>query len=195
MTNTLIKDFVVVGGASLVAGGMAAIPASAQGFDGLYGGISYNNGDFESGDWSAYNAAGSSGGVFFGYNMSAGSWLFGAEVSFSNDVAAPNGTNDYYWMSVDQVVDLRARVGQVFGNTLVYGSVGYVTGTSILDSSYWSAVEETFTGSSVGVGFETNFSENSFFGAEVRRSDWQGDNYSEADGELTSVSVRMGMRF
>lgn len=140
--------------------------------------------------------------MFAGYNMVTASGLvYGGELSLTQ--GATFDDNDLYSAEgqLNHMIDLRGRLGKVFGSTLVYGALGYSMGS--LD---WVGGGEMAKvgGINYGVGFETAIGQRGFAGVDVTRRDLEprgtneyGDpssNYVESLN-MTTVSVRVGFRF
>ena len=157
----------VVGGAALAVGSASA--ADAQDINGLYGGLSASlpvSGELDFG-FEAYDYEGSAqAGIFAGYNMVRGDWVFGGEINF---MAGEHGLDvpisSYSGIGIEDLVDLKVRGGRMMGNTLVYGVLGYSTG----DIGFGSVVSGDVDGVSVGVGIEHGIGSNGFIGGEVLR--------------------------
>lgn len=173
----------------------AAGAVQAQDFNGAYVGLSLGmpNGTYEA--FTDYSIGGTSFGAFAGYNAVRGDWLIGGEIAGISEL-------DTEFMSgagfleqnygVSNLIDLKARVGRVFGNTLVYGAAGL----SRIDVE-WGGYTDTSNGVNFGVGVEQNLGGKGFIGAEVLGRNFNsGDNVSFIDSRpLTTVSIRGGFRF
>ncbi|MCP5037717.1 MAG: porin family protein, partial [Rhodobacteraceae bacterium] len=66
-------------------------------------------------------------GGFAGYNFQNGAMVYGAEISYQvGQLIAPVFNNVH---GVQDMLDVKGRVGYVSGNALFYGSVGWSSGT------------------------------------------------------------------
>lgn len=198
MTNHSGLGVVIKGGAAMVA--VAAGAAKAQDLQGLYGGLSYTRGAGEIVDGNdVYTFDGNAGGAFVGYNHVVGDWLFGAEIAFPNGEYMALEASDSPFIQAENVRDLKARVGRLFGRTLVYG----VVGRTDLDFTVGNSPGETAGASAtaIGLGFEAPIGNKGFFGGEyLVRKDLSFDggdaaSYAEDGSELNTLSLRMGLRF
>jgi len=182
----------------LASGTVAALGAAgavqAQDFNGAYVGLSLGvpNGTYEL--FTDYSIGGTSFGAFAGYNAVRGDWLIGGEIAGISglDTDFPSGSMYAQDYGVSNLIDLKARVGRVFGNTMVYGAVGL----SRIDVEY-AGYTDTSNGVNFGVGVEQNLGGKGFIGAEVLGRNFNsGDNVSYIDSRpLTTVSIRGGFRF
>ncbi|MCR8725543.1 porin family protein [Frigidibacter sp. ROC022] len=204
------KAMRMIGSSSVVLASAAGF-AHAQDVDGFYGGVgvAMTSGDAEGNGGAFYGTYSLSGGAlgsaFAGYNVVSGSGLvFGGEIAVTQGGSIEvGGFYSASSVSMGPMIDLKARVGKVFGSTLVYGALGYSLG-SIED--YYGGGEKIakLGGVSLGGGFETPISENGFIGGDVtmRKLKPQGDNdYGEPSEnyidsvDSTTISVRIGFRF
>lgn len=127
-------------------------------------------------------------GGFLGYNIQRGSLVFGGEVAYSS------GEADIVSTILDEYIfDLKGRIGYIFGNAMVYGVAGAVSGRQ---SNVSNAVD--FTGFSYGVGADLLLGEHMFVGAELLARDYGGDfnnTTGAADYTTTSSQLRVGWKF
>lgn len=184
------------GAAVLVA---MAGTAQAQDLQGLYGGLSYTKGSGEAvNNNDSYSFDGQAGGGFIGYNHVMGDWLFGAELAFSNgDYESFNNGNP--WMDAENVRDIKARVGRVFGKTLVYGVVGRSTMDIDMFGPGQTGADGDASATALGLGFETAIGAKAFVGGEylTRELDLSSGPafYSDGGATLDTLSLRLGLRF
>ncbi len=200
--NNKTFERALLGSTAILIG--AAGGAAAQDISGLYSGValSFADADFTMfGGGADYSVGGNSGGLFAGYNFVQGDWVFGAELGWTGgyDLDMP-----YTDANLSDIVDIRARAGRVFGNTFVYGALGYWQG-DIVFQDYCCPSEGKFDadGMSFAVGFETSMGANSFLGAELMsRNIDVGDfpdggptnDYFDFDN-LVTATIRAGFRF
>lgn len=181
------------GAAALVA---VAGAAKAQDFDGAYGGISYTKGSGQAVDGNTtYSFDGNGAGAFVGYNHVSDGWLFGAELAFSGaSLKAYDGPQLQF--TAENMREIKAKVGRVFGRTAVYGVVGSSSMDLILNNN---ASQGSGGGLALGVGVEAALGEKAFVGAEYLQRDIEGDGTFESlidDGtEIKTLTLRLGMRF
>lgn len=182
-------------GAPVTAPVLAAPTASP--FAGFYGGLEYGRAS-SSGDLALVNTSGvppfavdfddgDAFGVFGGYNRQHGTWVYGGELrylSFS-DFTLPS-------LEVDDVWDIRGRLGVTAGSFLFYGALGWSWATT---SSV--AADGDLDGLNYGLGVEYNVTDNVMLGLDYTAREMDGDfNPNLAyDGDVETLSVRIGMRF
>ncbi len=187
-------------GAALLAGFSSS--AQAQDVNGFYGGVggAVPSGSVDLG-FSGYSISGSAlGSVFAGYNVvSASGLVYGGELAVTQGTDVSGAYGDF---GTKPMVDVKGRLGKVFGKTLVYGSLGYSMG-----SLTWSSGSGTMAkvgGMNIGVGFEAPIGARGFLGGDITSRDLKprgtneyGDpssNYVDSMN-MTTVSVRVGFRF
>lgn len=189
-SSTFIK--LVAAGAALSVGGAQSVQAE-PGIGGAYVGLGYGAFSGELGDSYLYGTPSGAPNGFVGYNFVNGDIVYGAELTMWADSTYEAYGGPYGYSSL---VDVKARVGKTFGNTLAYGTLGYFqTDYSYYDADYYGG---TAKGWSVGLGFETEFSGNSFVGADVTHRTATSDSGQDGPkfgGPLTTVAVRAGLRF
>lgn len=153
----MTKTFTPLASAIALAAALAASAAHADAYDfqGFYGGVELG---FNSLDNTVGFplSSGNSIGLFAGYNHALNSdVIVGGELSYGGDTdyqIAP-GVD----FTVEGPMELRARLGYVTGNTMIYAALGYSwadytqTGVGFSDS---------FEGVSYGLGLETLLTEN-----------------------------------
>lgn len=171
---------------------MTATHAAAQAVDGFYLGtsVAVNTGNFNVG-FGDYSYAGSSLGIFAGYNRVVGDWVLGAELAYQSEAISDIPFETY---GASDILDLKARFGKNFGQTYVYGALGYSSASATYDNSNWGKMD----GVNYGVGFETSIRENVFVGGEILHRDFSNDNTASNyfdDSPLTTASIRLGIRF
>ena len=175
---------------------VAAAPVEAK-FAGFYGGLEYGR-ESSSGDSTAVTAVGpvvlplgfddnDAFGAFAGYNRQSGNLVYGGELrylSFS-DLTALN-------FEIDDVWDVRGRLGVTAGSFLFYGALGW----SWANTSSPTA-DGDLDGLNYGLGVEYNVTERVMVALDYTIRDMEGDfNPNLAyDGDVETLSVRIGMRF
>src|SRR5512137_1484801 len=143
--------FAFVFGAAVLSAASLSCPASAQEYpaiwSGFYAGVNAGYGDV----FDAPGGLDISGGLLgfhLGYNYQIGSAVLGVEGDYMGS-----------WMedgpfAVDDIASIRARAGYTFGNTLLYGTLGYAWA----DAS--SLGSDSFDGLVLGAGLDYKFSQN-----------------------------------
>ena len=211
MKATVVKGMLFVGGAALATAAMAAQEVQAQGVEGAYGGLSFGiAGGTPDNTWPEYSFGGAVVGAFLGYNAvgvgSFGNLVIGPEFVWHRQANVNmDGPFMYGDLTYRNVMDLRVRVGQTFGNTLVYGAAGFTRATAqtegggkIIMPLRPMTTSSAVSGFNIGVGFETGLSGNMFIGGDLtyRRMDVPfGGGKAGRHGNLTTATVRVGFRF
>jgi len=175
--------------------------AHAQDWSGFYGGVSlnYNSGDIATGlsGSSEYGIGGHNGSVFAGHNWNVGNGntVAGVELALSlGDVdmsysgVGPGPGSDY--LTISNIFDVKGRVGQSMGKTLVYGFAGLSVGTrDTVVGDY------TISGTNVGIGVSHMINENFAVGAELMRRNMDGGHSAYGSAKMNSASLRLEMKF
>lgn len=195
MSSNKVTDFAFFSGAALAVTAVGATGAQAQqDVTGFYGGVSLNFAEgTELFDFGSDYTMASSGvvGAFAGYNTVSGDWVYGGELNFAGGSFPASGYGGDF--DIGNVVDLRARAGKVFGNTLVYGAAGLTFAEANVFGN-----SENVSGFNLGLGFETSVTDDVFLGAEYTFRELSNDDglyTSSATTNLNTLSVRVGMRF
>ncbi len=177
--------------------------AQAQtGFEGGYVGLGYGNLDGTVGgsasgnpiydDDYLYGIGHGALNLFGGYNFVNGQTLYGVEATFWAD--ALTSSDDYDTHGLKELYDLKFRVGRIFGDSLIYGSIGYTDSkANYYGSDAASSVYGDNSGLTFGGGFETNVTSRMFVGADVTMRNV--DSLKVGPDLVTSVSARIGYRF
>lgn len=193
MRTTILKSVACVGGAAIAASSFGAQQADAQSIEGAYAGLTFGipTGAAEAG-YPEYNFGGTVAGAFIGYNALMGdSW--GGNLVLGPEFVWYNRANlDLYsdW-GYRNLIDLRLRVGQTFGDALVYGALGWSRASVSKGGGSFGSVN----GWNIGAGFEMGLGHGMFVGGDLtyRRMD---SGFGKADnGNLTTATVRLGFRF
>lgn len=177
---------------------MAAVP-SVTNWSGGYAGLSYNN-------ISGANTITipgmslvfrseledtQSAGVFGGYNWQRGNFVFGGELSYTQNGAVMIAAPPEY---IDDIIEVRGRGGYSFGRALAYGFAGYSM------STYDGSFDADLSGVSYGVGVDYLITDSIFAGIEYSQRKIEGDivgnNYDDDSSvEMDLISVRFGYKF
>lgn len=169
----------------------ATVSADAQDWTGFYGGLSFSahGGELGNGGSADYDVVSSQTvGVFAGHNWSfgPGNTLVGVELAFSP--GAIDSVDEY---TLEDSLDVKARLGQSFGKTMVYGFAGYSVGNT-KDSG--DDVNYFTSGTNVGIGVAHRVGDNMTLGLELmqRRMDVSPDYGSN---EVNTISFRATLDF
>lgn len=128
------------------------------------------------------------GGAFAGYNWQKGNWVFGGELAYSNPNQAVSG---FPGATLEDVFDVKARVGYATGNALFYGVIG----------RSWSTFSEALisidqSGMNYGIGVDYALGKHTILGLEYLNRDLSGGNLaSTIKSDADSISVRLGWKF
>lgn len=108
----------------------ASLPALAQDFSGIYGGVDLISDRFDAEDLSygpgPVDANGLGVGVFAGYNWQSGNIVFGPELYLTSHSADCNDGAYFLPFSAKRSMGVKARLGYTIGNIMPYLSVGTV---------------------------------------------------------------------
>ncbi|PWK62620.1 outer membrane protein [Roseicyclus mahoneyensis] len=204
--STLIGTCSMIVGASaaLAEGGQALPPPPpliiteercTAAFDCAYIGLEYGR---VRGDWAQTGLTtplalamedGDALGVFAGYNWQSGNLLFGGEIRYLsfNDFATAAGLP----FEVDNVLDLRARLGFAADRALFYGAVGYSMGDATAPAGAFD-----IDGFNFGLGAEFNVTDAFFVGVDYTARDMDGTlGAFTYEGDVDTLTLRFGLRF
>tara|TARA_R110002073_G_scaffold323638_1_gene501120 strand:- start:42 stop:689 length:648 start_codon:yes stop_codon:yes gene_type:complete len=176
------KGAVLAAGVVLAAG---SAYAQADGWAGLYGGVTLGYGESHNtlshndlgGTPQDIDAAGGLGGIVVGYNWVNGNMVYGVEgdLSFAGiDGSAASGGGSSHAVELDAMLTLRGRAGVRVGQQgLVYGTAGLAGQRSTVSHSGahpdWT---ETYLGWTAGVGYERSLPGGARVGVEVLYADF-----------------------
>lgn len=182
-----------------------SLPGGNGDWSGFYAGLSFSE-NSESIDQylngaivpPALDLEGNGGGVFVGYLMQNGQYVYGGELAFSNlDTADPTGLG--HSQTNEQYLDLKGRFGFAAGRALIYGILGYSRVTSRESAGN---VDISTNGLNYGIGLDYLVSDRFFLGIEVlQRKSLEGDYGPSGfpgwtfETDSRSVTVRAGMTF
>jgi opacity protein-like surface antigen len=159
LLRNIMKHFLTT---TALAAGLAftASATTAADWNGAYAGGIFNSdtGHQVYVGGAEYDLLGEAYGGFVGYNVDAGSFVYGGEVSYSVGGAHEDCCDNY---TFTQFVDLKGRVGYEVGDALVYGVAGWSLG--IWDDGGNSTPTDGFN---AGVGFDYMVADRFFVGAE-----------------------------
>lgn len=131
-------------------------------------------------------------GVFGGYNHAvAPDFVLGAELGYDSKLDyTVAGTG----LDLENNISLRGRGGYAFGNSLLYGSLGY--GWTDWDVAA-AGISGSGQGISYGVGLETMLTENITTRFEYTRTnyDFSGPALGGRDGEVDAFTVGVAYKF
>lgn len=181
---------------SLVALVAASSAVSAQDWEGFYGGISLNHNSGDVGDGSSSTSSDYdidsdiSAGLFLGHNWAIGdgNTYVGAEIAYSpGDIES----SDY---SVSELLDIKLRLGQSFGQIMVYGFVG-ISHAGDSNTGY-DEDYGTKSGSNIGIGAAYKVNDRFSVGLELmqRNIDMEG-YYDYGTAKINTISFRGALHF
>lgn len=187
---------------------LALVPLAVQAQDasawsGFYAGVQAGagQGDMEYEPGNIYDLDGHAAGVFVGYMVANGAFAYGGELAYSpttfHQVNQTSGV-EYPDQTLDNMLDIKGRVGYAAGNALIYGVLGLEFAEHQEGVPNWV---ERAHGPIFGLGVDLKLSERLFFGLEVLRRNADNstiDNSGPIDGfttDMTTVSLRVGMTF
>ena len=163
--------------------------ADAYDFQGFYGGVELGTGSLDA-NFGLPLQTGTSGGLFVGYNHALNSdVVIGGELSYGFD--ADHQIAPGVDFTIEGPTELRARLGYVTGNTMIYAALGYTwadytqTGVPFSDS---------FEGMSYGLGLETLLTENISLRLDYTRTSYEpgGTIYPtifDFDSDVVSLGI------
>lgn len=142
------------------------------------------------------------GGIVAGANYQSGNLVFGAEGDFGLTDADGTGTFDdavdIYTYDMDWNAHLRGRVGLAMDNTLFFVAGGLALTEFHLGYENLS-VGGTYTGWTIGGGFEHAFSDSWVAGAELLYDDYGSKRYDfgieTIKVDLDALTVRAMLKF
>lgn len=188
----------------------AAPPAAVKNWAGFYAGgaLSYDSfsvDDLSYGD-GPVDLNGAALGLFAGYNLQAGSLVYGAELAAIKH-SGEGDDGDYLRPATAlHSVSLRGRIGFVTGNMLPYLAVGATRTNWEADhdgsgvaSDIWG---DKATGTSFALGVDWSLADRSFLRLEVEHTRYGQDEIDFYNGDIhdyemdaTRVSVGYALRF
>lgn len=173
-----------------------AVPAAPAGADwsGFYAGASvgFASGNIANGNANDDLAHNTLFGAFAGYNIQHGKIVFGGELDYTFtpvDFATFTAT-------LEDNIDLKARVGYSLGNALIYGVVGYS-----LVNLHDDVDTVPLSGINFGAGVDYMIGSRYFVGAEYLARSYSGDFTPPFPGSafsnqiVSTVRLRAGMSF
>ncbi len=179
---------------AMVALLLSTAAAPAQEWTGAYGGLTVGSG---SGDYAITGSAatgtfesGAVYGVFAGYNLERNGMVYGAELAYQG-ADIPNQGFD--GQGIDQLIDLKGRVGFSSGPSLVYGVIGYSSNRTFVPGNTSDG-----DGLAFGLGFDYQVKGKFIIGAEYLSRQMENDATSAIIGlepDISTFSVRAGMKF
>lgn len=126
-----------------------------------------------------------------GYNFRSGDLLYGPELRYLKVNGVQQDTVDFFY-----TVDLRGRLGYAFGNTTVYGALGWTWARMKVHPRGFDSVD--LNGVNLGLGIEYDFSEHFYVGADYTTRDLSGDfggSGTPADVTADTATLFLGYRF
>ncbi|MDP1669736.1 outer membrane protein [Phaeovulum sp.] len=171
----------------------APVAVRAHDWSGAYVGLKAGQ---TSGDWDYNNFltgtldSGTTIGGFAGYNMQRGNLVYGAEIGLTHlGVTAPT----YPTLEFGNVLEIKGRLGYAMDRVMVYGTLGYMSGT-ITDTS--GPTDYDANGMTYGLGAEFMLTDRIFAGLEYQRAALTGTYMAnEVAVDLDTVALRVGFQF
>ena len=160
------------------------------------GTASWQKGKFNGQGQDRGHAAG--GGVYGGYNMQSGQFVYGGEADVNYSGVDHN--NGVFTAKQGADGSIRGRVGVDLNPVLVYGTAG-VAATNTEMSNAAGKDKNTSVGWTAGAGVEAFVTNNVTARVEYRYSDYQHKNFNlggtntKSDFQDHSVRVGLGVKF
>jgi outer membrane immunogenic protein len=184
----------------------ASLPALAQDFSGIYGGVDLISDRFDAEDLSygpgPVDANGLGVGVFAGYNWQSGNIVFGPELYLTSHSADGNDGAYFLPFSAKRSMGVKARLGYTIGNIMPYLSVGTVRTKVEADHTGGGMLaEDTAKGTSFSLGADWAVTDQTFLRVEIERTNYKDDFFSWSGDvhdyslDRTSMSVGYAFRF
>lgn len=190
--------------AAVVLTATMAQGALAQDWSGFYGGLGFGR---STGTYTHYDSGvfGQSGDVegsqpsgFLGYNRQHGNWVYGGELAYGRSAILVNNNPVY---NIDEIVDVRGRLGYAAGPALIYGSLGWTSAAQSWDGSVTNSPLRV-DGMSFGLGLDMMVSERVFVGVEIQRrmhkaeeGELGGYPIVSTETETDTLAMRLGLNF
>lgn len=188
------------------------MPAAMYDWSGFYAGVTggYGWGDsdfsFDTGGGTTTGSLDLNGaflGGVVGYNMQAGSWVFGVEGDLAwsgidgSTTLGAGGETEVEWLG-----SVRGRVGYAWDNILPYVTGGVAFAHNEVSVPGFGSDSQTHIGWTAGVGVEVGLTQNVSASLEYRYSDFGDQDYTfnapltaEADGKLHTIGAALKWRF
>lgn len=188
---------------------VAGSQASAQAWNGAYGGVLFGYDRFDIEDLSygpgPVEANGGAFGGFFGYNFGSGGLVFGPDVLVAFNTASVDDGNYFRPVEAGPTVALRLRVGYAAGSMLPYLAVGGVQTTFTADhvgaGNPADIFSDTATGVMAALGVDYSLGRG-FLRFEVQQTDYGQDGLTfyvsdthDYTAEVMSAYIGYGLRF
>jgi outer membrane immunogenic protein len=188
------KEYTMKRALAIMALVASTTPSGAQDWTGGYVGLTVGqgSGEVEVPAISATDTLDSDTvyGLFAGYNLQRNSIVYGAELAYqSGDI-----NSEAFAQGIDQLVDLKGRVGYAAGSGLVYGVLGYSANRAFVSTGDTSDGD----GFSLGIGYDYQINDAFTVGAEYLNRQMKNDatgTIRELEPDISTFSLRAGMRF
>jgi opacity protein-like surface antigen len=189
--------FVVAAGSAQADGLTSVAPAPVRDWSGSFAGLSYGT---AGGDMTFFSVlpsdltSGSIGGVHAGYLFQRGSLVYGGEVAYgkvNGSVVEIFDGND----EIDNVLDLKGRLGFATNRALVYGVLAYSWADYLQGGG---GDDYKVDGIGFGLGAEYAVSDRVSVGLEYLSRDLPGsgsDAEVVTDARFETLSLRVGLSF
>lgn len=185
----------------LAAAALLSPAAAFADFNGTYVGLGFGTtqgniefeGDLGTGDFDFNDGTAIS--LFAGQNVSSGDLVYGYELGYSSvsDMFVPGGFGDDD--ELEDIFDLRGRLGYAVDDLLVYGALGY----SFVNYVEPGVSDYSISGLSIGAGAEFHLDGGFFVGGDYTMRMLEGDG-DDVDIDVTSsdvstLALRVGYSF
>lgn len=175
---------------------VVAAPVAAHDWSGFYAGVSYGSvrGDLTYPGFTSYDlTSGNARGIFLGHLWQRQNIVYGAELSYMKTSGVT--LEGFPREPIDDIIDLKAKVGYAANRFLVYGLAGY----SRADHDFELFPTDSYTGDglSLGVGFDFAATDRISVGLEYLSRDLKGSAGGTTDAEpgVNTLSLRVGFSF
>ena len=175
---------------------------SVMDWSGAYVGLGYGT---TSGDLEFSNIPssfvfedGSLPALFGGYQIQRGNLVYGGELSFGQIQDSPISGFAGIAEMTDNIIDLKGRIGYATGSFMVYGVLGYSTGTYTDILTVTPPPQADVSGLNYGIGVDYAVTDNWIVGAEYLTRDLDGDGpfaNQTTNVQLETISLRVSYKF
>ena len=172
-------------------------------FNGTYVGLGFGTtqgniefeGDLGTGDFDFNDGTAIS--LFAGQNVSSGELVYGYELGYSSisDMFVPGAFGDDD--ELEDIFDLRGRLGYAVDDLLVYGALGY----SFVNYVEPGVSDYSISGLSIGAGAELHLDGGFFVGGDYTMRMLEGDADDEdidvdvTSSDVSTLAIRVGYSF
>lgn len=166
--------------AALAALALAAAPAAAEDWTGVYAGAGFGWGDIDGS--GTLNGHDSTFGLHLGYDYDFGDWVIGGELDYNwADIDLGTGVG-----TAEDLASLKFKAGYDFGDVMGYAVLGG-------SRAYTSFGNDT--GMVYGVGAVYAINDQWTLSGEVLRHDFDSFNGTGVDADADVIQIRASFRF